>query len=311
MNRYGYACINTELSARRVTANRGMIKRTWLDRGAPYASELALANVIDLRHIVEWNVAHGINVFRVTSDVFPWCSEYDILELPDIEAIAANLDALGKYCVEHDHRLSMHPGQFVCLASPKPDVVDKAVTELENHALVMDLIGAPRSPAAKINIHVGGTYGDPVGTLARFVDNLSRLSEAVRTRLTVENDDKPGCYSVSMLHRGVHEPAGVPIVFDTLHYACGPTDVPVRDAIELAISTWPADVRPTCHHSSSRKLHEDPATRSVAAHSDFIYDPFPVTSRPVDVVLECKAKEQAVFRFVEDLASAGETAMAS
>jgi UV DNA damage endonuclease len=310
-NRYGYACINTHLRAQRISCNRSMIKRTWLARGIKYASELCLANARDLRRIVQWNIDNDIQVYRITSDLFPWASEYRIDDLPDIEAIADVMADTGRLARDSGQRLSMHPGQFVCLASPKPDVVLNAAIDLENHGKMMDLLGQPRSRQAKINIHLGGVYGDHESAMSRFVDNLSLLSDSVLTRLTIENDDKPGCYSTSMLHRGVFERAGVPIVFDTLHYACGPDDLPINEAVELAVSTWPTDVRPTCHHSSSRKLHEDPSQRSIAAHADFIYDTFPTTSRPVDVVIECKAKERGTLRFIEQYVAGERFSLAS
>ena len=51
--RFGYACINNTLQkTEKVQSNRGMIKRTWLKKGMPYASELALINALALRRIV-------------------------------------------------------------------------------------------------------------------------------------------------------------------------------------------------------------------------------------------------------------------
>ena len=57
MYNLGYACINMGLSnqpkSKRVTTNRSMIRRTFLDKGLPYASELALQNCLDLEKIIE------------------------------------------------------------------------------------------------------------------------------------------------------------------------------------------------------------------------------------------------------------------
>ena len=46
----GYACINMTLSGQKpkVTTNRSMIKRTFLERGVEYATELGLQNARDL-----------------------------------------------------------------------------------------------------------------------------------------------------------------------------------------------------------------------------------------------------------------------
>ena len=91
MNNIGYACINMELSeqpkSKRVTTNRSMIKRTFQERGVAYASELALANCRDLLTILKWNEAHGFKFFRLSSELFPWASEYKMSDLPDFDDI--------------------------------------------------------------------------------------------------------------------------------------------------------------------------------------------------------------------------------
>ena len=91
--RFGYACLNMTLGALkpRITCNRGMIRRTFDAKGIPYASELALQNVTDLVSHIQWNHEHGIEVFRITSCLFPWASEYKLQDLPDYEQIVEHL----------------------------------------------------------------------------------------------------------------------------------------------------------------------------------------------------------------------------
>ena len=71
----GYACINMQLSSqpksKRIMTNRSMIRRTFDEKGLPYASELALANCRDLIKILKWNEANNIRFFRLSSDLFP------------------------------------------------------------------------------------------------------------------------------------------------------------------------------------------------------------------------------------------------
>ena len=101
----GYACINMELSnapkAKRITTNRSMIKRTFKAKGLEYASELALANCKDLIKILEWNEAHGIRFFRLSSDLFPWASDYNLCDLPDFDEICDVLQTTGDYIEDH------------------------------------------------------------------------------------------------------------------------------------------------------------------------------------------------------------------
>ena len=95
---FGYACLNTTLQQQKekVTCNRGMIKRTFLAKGLPYASQLALKNTSDLKTIIDWNEKHGVKVFRITSCLFPWSSEYELEQLPDFAEIRKNLETAGQ-----------------------------------------------------------------------------------------------------------------------------------------------------------------------------------------------------------------------
>jgi UV DNA damage endonuclease len=227
----GYACINVCLNKVGITTNRGMIRRTFLERGVQYASQLALQNVQGLLKILEWNVAHDIRVFRITSELFPWVSEYHFEALPDFTGIRTTLEAAGKLPV----RLSTHPGPFNKLAGSGP-TLQNTIKELEIHSQLFDLMGLAPSHWNKINIHVGGAYGDKEGTLRRFAQNFKLLSANLRRRLTVENDDKPGLFTVAELHP-LHETTGIPIVFDYFHHRLHPGGQSEEEAFLTAYET--------------------------------------------------------------------------
>ena len=296
----GYACINETLKKQKISCNRGMIKRTFQAKGIAYASELALANVTDLKKIIEWNNANGISVYRMTSCLFPWFSDYDIFDMPDIDAIVDVMSEAGKIAMDAGQRLSFHPGPFNCLGSHNEKVVLKTIAELDAHAAQMDLMGLPVSPQAKINIHIGGAYGEHDKALARFCDNFKRLAPSTQARLTVENDDRQSMFSTKMLYDGVSKHIGIPIVFDSHHHDLGPQDLDYHDAFHLARQTWiDRAAKQQCHHSNSRKYYEDPSVKATA-HSDWYYTPFEAYDKDVDVVLECKKKELALFKYRED-----------
>ena len=297
----GYACINMTLQKQeKVQCNRGMIKRTFKAKGIEYASELALINVTGLKRVIEWNNANGVKVYRMTSCLFPWFSEYDMFDLPDIDQIADVMAEAGQIAMSAGQRLSFHPGPFNVLASPNENVVVKTIKELNDHSAQMDLMGLPTSPMAKINIHVGGAYGEHDKALARFCKNFGRLNPSTQARLTVENDDKPNLYSTKMLVEGVSNRTGVPVVFDSHHHVLGPQDLDYHDAFYLARQTWnDRGAKQQCHHSNSRKDYEDPSVSRVA-HSDWYYTPFENYDESVDVVLECKKKEVALFKYKAD-----------
>ena len=296
----GYACINTELASQKpkITTNRSMIKRTFQAKGIEYASELACLNVRDLLPILVWNHRHNIKVFRMSSCLFPWASEYDLTSLPDYEEICMHLKEAGDYAKANGIRLSFHPGPFNILASPKEGVVHNSVVDLTMHGEIMDLMGMPRSTYAKINIHVGGAYGDRKSSLERFCNNFSLLPESVQSRLTVENDDRANLYSTRDLYEGVYKQIGIPIVFDYHHHNFCGGGQNEREALETAIDSW-GEIIPTCHYSESACLTEG-KNKVLNAHSDYIYSKINNYGHRLDIVVEAKAKEKAILKYRKD-----------
>ena len=301
MNRMGYACINMQLSNQkpRIYTGRSMIKRTFKSKGIKYASELGLQNTKDLFEIIKWNKENGFDFFRITSNLFPWCSEYKLEDMPDHWEIAGILGEIGKYVDEHDIRITSHPGPFNVLTSPHEHVVENCINDLSVHGEVFDMMGLSRTPYNKINIHIGGVYGDKVSAMERFCTNFHRLPNSVKSRLTVENDDKASMYSVVDLYEGVYKVIGIPIVFDYHHHAFCTGGLSEEDALEVAISTWPTDIVPVVHYSESRQREQEDNKIRPQAHSDYVYDYIDTYDNRVDIMVEAKAKELAVLKYKE------------
>ena len=300
MRNYGYACINKGFSDRpkkqRITTNRTMIKRTFLEKGIGYASELALQNVRDLNTILEWNLENNIYFYRLSSDIIPWASEYEMEELPDYGLILAACMKAGNFARKHGMRLTSHPGPFNKLASPKERVFQLTKTDLSVHGDLFDLIGLPRTPYAKLNIHVGAAYGDKPFALDNFCRNFERLPENVRTRLTVENDDKTSLYSTLELYEGVYKRIGIPIVFDYHHHMLHPGGQTEQEALELALSTW-GDVKPVVHYAESRSIEHGNPKIKPQAHSDLVYNTLNDYGNEFDIMIEAKHKELALLQY--------------
>jgi len=303
MNHLGYACINQGFStlpkSQRITTNRTMIKRTFHDRGIKYASELALQNLRDLHKILEWNLEHDIYFYRLSSDIIPWASEYNIPDMPNFGAIHAAALSAGNFAREHGMRLTSHPGPFNKLASPKERVFQLTKTDLSVNAELFDLIGLPRTPYAKLNIHVGAAYGDKPFALDNFCRNFERLPPAVQSRLTVENDDKVSLYSTKELYDSVYKRIGIPIVFDYHHHMLHPGGQSEQEALELALSTW-GDVKPVVHYAESRAIEHDNPKIKPQAHSDLVYNTLNSYGNVFDIMIEAKHKELALLRYREN-----------
>jgi len=296
--RLGYACINLGLAEEGIKVNRSMMKRSYLSKGIERASELALANVSDMEKIIDWNIRHDIKLYRMSSDMIPWMSEYEIPDLPHYEEIKQILARCGRKVNDQGHRLTYHPGPFNVLASNNPKVLANTEKELRQHGEIMDLLDQPLSPFAKINIHVGGAYGDKLAAMDRFAEAYVQLPETARKRLTVENDDRANLYSVKDL-LWLHAQIKIPIVFDYFHHLFCTGSWDEKEALAAALATWPEDIKPIVHFSSPKQKFEDPAATGTA-HADFLYEMVDFYGRDLDIVLEAKAKEKALLRFKEE-----------
>ena len=293
----GYACINMTLQKKfKITTNRAMIKKTFKQKGIAYASELSELNTRDLLPILKWNYENNIKVFRISSCLIPWGSEFNLEDMPDYEKVSSNLKVAGDYAKEKGIRLSFHPGPFNILTSPKEDVVRNSVIDLTIHGKLMDLLGMPRNHWAKINIHIGATYGDKKSAMDRWCKNFELLPESVKSRLTVENDDKESMYSAKDLYE-IYERLGVPTVFDYHHHKFCAADMSEGEALKLAASTW-GDIKPCCHYSESKSLNEGLNVKP-QAHSDYILQEVKDYGLNLDVVFEAKAKELAILKYRE------------
>lgn len=297
----GYCCINMTLQKeRKVTIGRGMIKKTFGEKGIAYASELALANVKDMVEIIKWNHANGITLYRMSSDMFPWCSEYELKDLPDYEKIKNILKGAGTLARQYGQRLTFHPGPFSVLASANMDVVKKTIKDLNQHGEMMDLLELPRTPYAAINIHVNTTAPNKEDAMKRFCANFMLLDRSVQSRLVVENDDKESQYTVEDLYEHVYSVIKVPITFDYHHHWCHPGALSQQEALRLASKSWPKTIKQLVHFSSCKTIHEDATQTNKRAHADYIYDHIDDYGLDIDVEIEAKAKELAVFRYVNE-----------
>jgi UV DNA damage endonuclease len=274
----------------KITTNRGMIRKTFDTKGLSYVSELVIQNIQDLIEVIKWNHRNGIHFYRMSSDMFPWMSEYEFTDLPNFDKIKNLLSGVGVLAEKYDQRLSFHPGPFNVLCSPKEDVVIKTIRELDKHSQIMNMMGLSKTPYNKINIHVGGVYGDKQSALERWCYSFNFLSDDTKSRLTIENDDKTSAYTVSDLMY-IHQQTGIPIVFDYHHHSCHPDGMSHKDALTLAVSTWPDGIVPAVHVSEPR---DDSNPR---AHHDYVKNEVNTYGFDIDIMMEAKQKELAVLEY--------------
>lgn len=275
-----------------VKAIAGMERSAALDKLA----RLCVANADALLASLQFCVENGIGCFRINSQILPVKTHVDcgyrIADLPKGDEIVNRFKACGEFAKANDIRTCFHPDQFVVLNSPRPDVVERSIEELECQSEVAEWVGAD-----VVNIHGGGAYGDKAAALSRFADTLSKLSDRVRSRLTVENDDR--IYSPEDL-LPLCRSEKIPLVYDVHHHRCNNDNLSTEEATEQACATWNRE--PMFHISSPLEGWDRPKPNR---HHDFIdIADFPETwrARSITVEVEAKAKEVAVLQLKRQLA---------
>lgn len=300
MKNIGYCCIPMGCNQNKpkkdhLLVNRGMVRRTFDAKGLPYVSELIILNLKDTLKVLDYNIKNNIFIYRLSSDSFPWMSEYKFQDLPKFPAIQSYLTLIGNKIKDNNIRVSYHPGPFNVLASENQSVVNKTIDELNKHSELMDLMGLEQSTFYPINIHINTTQPTREDAAKRFCEGFNKLSDSCKKRLTIENDDKLSQYSVKMLYDTVHSVIGIPIVFDQHHFNYGPQDQSMEEALRLAHSTW--STRAMTHMSSPKTLEDN--TGKQTAHADYIYEEIKTFGLDFDTEIEAKAKDLAVIRYRE------------
>ena len=258
-------------------------------------SRLCMENADALLAALQYCSDNGIGCFRINSQILPIKTHptygYVIADLPEGVEIIRRFKECGEFVKKHKLRTCFHPDQFVVLNSPRLDVVEKSVQELEYQAEVAEWVGAD-----VINIHGGGAYGDKEKALADFARNLDRLSVRVRSRLTVENDDK--IFTPADL-LPICKATGIPLVYDVHHHRCNPDGLSIEQATKKAVATWNRE--PMFHLSSPIEGWDGPKPER---HHDFIdVNDFPDCWRrkKITVEVEAKAKEVADLKLWTEL----------
>ena len=295
MIRLGLCCQFLEAPIKfRTTTAKSVLKLPKPKQQARLA-EICHHNAMSLSQAIEYCSDNGIGSFRVNSQILPLKTHpdcgYELFDLPDGPSIQQAFCKCRELATKNNFRLTFHPDQFVVINSPREEVVASSIAELEYQSEVAEWIGADC-----VNIHAGGAYGNKQASLQRFGINLSKLSNRVRDRLTVENDDR--LYTPSDL-LPLCQAEGVPLVYDVHHHRCNPDDLTIEQATIRASKTWNRE--PLFHISSPR---DDWKAANPRPHHDFInLRDFPHEWDGLDatVEVEAKAKEVAIKKLQTSL----------
>jgi UV DNA damage endonuclease len=282
--RIGYPCINRSIGC--------SASRTF--RLVSYTGErirnTVQENLSCLSRILAYNVRHGMLFFRITSDLVPFAS-HPVCTFPWQDEFSEIFEKTGEYIRQHGFRISMHPDQFVLLNAPGKGILQRSIDDLMYQVQVLDLMGLDNS--AKVQVHIGGVYGDKPAGIDRFVKQYDLLDTAIRDRLVIENDER--LYTLSDC-LAIHERTGIPVIADAFHHSLFNNGEQFTTLLDPVRKTWKIkDGIPMVDYSS-----QEPGKR-VGAHAGHIvaedFRQFLKETRPVDfdIMLEIKDKEKSAL----------------
>jgi len=284
----GYPCINLTLACRGTKTFR-------LKSYSEQSLIQTVENNLDcLLQILKFNAMRNIAFFRISSDLVPFAS-HPVNTYNWQQHFKSKFEQIGAFIKKNNMRISMHPDQFTLINSLKEDIFQRSARELDYHAAVLDLLQLGAS--AKIQIHVGGIYQDKKASMQRFTMRFSKLSNSIRRRLVVENDDRlfniADCLQIS-------EETGVPVLFDVFHHRVNSASATVSQALNLAQRTWKAktDGIQMVDYSSQRLGGSQRAHAQSIDLGDFGFFLNETKPADFDVMLEIKDKEKSAIKAV-------------
>lgn len=311
--RFGYVAMSTVVSnaspSKTMTAT-GFAKLEDREAAIRKLERLGAENIRNSLRLLRHNRAHDIRLYRFSSKLIPLAG-HELLEGWDpIAALAPEFAELGEYVRLHRMRTSFHPDHFTVLSTPRQEVLRSSAADLGRHHAMLEAMGLNGN--AKCNIHIGGTYGDKKAAMERFVRHFGELPPEVRGRITLENDDKTYTARETL---EVAERVGVPMVLDLHHHAVNNEGEGAEELWPRILRTWEGageDPEPSLGLSAlPPKIHvsSPKSSKDIRAHADYV-EAAPLAeflrliaplTPALDVMIEAKMKDGALFRLMEEL----------
>jgi UV DNA damage endonuclease len=260
---------------------------------------IARENLKNTQRLFFHNQAHDIKVFRITSKLIPLAT-HPVTENWDwFNEVKDELQTMGEYARKNGFRLSAHPDHFTLLNSPREDVTEASIRDLEYHLRILDGMGLDSS--AKLVIHVGGSYKNKEASIDRFIENYKLLSSDLKRRLILENDDK--IYTTRDV-LGLCQELKIPMVLDIHHHWCNNHNDDIGNYLEDIFTTWDGETRPPKIHLSSPKDEKHFRSHANNVEASFLLDFLAQAKqldRDFDVMIEAKNKDLALFTLMTEL----------
>lgn len=263
--------------------------------------KIARQNLLNTLRILRHAVANGIYVYRITSKLIPLAT-HPLADFWDWQnELAGELKDLGDFIKNNKVRVSAHPDHYTIINSPKEDVFQASVKDLEYHHKIFAGMGIGNQ--AKLVLHTGGSYKDKSSSKDRFITNYQKLDIHLQERIVLENDDKT--YTAEEV-LAICETLGIPMVLDLHHHQCNPGTTNLSLLLPRIFATWQGTEQVPKIHLSSPKSSKQFRSHADNIDPEYFLEFLPTVkdiNQDFDVMIEAKHKDVALFNFMEKMRS--------
>lgn len=294
--RLGYACISKTLS--NVTTSSTVTYTTFQKNKDYKKIDTAIkSNLNALKEILTYNIKNNIHFFRLSSKLIPLATKSDVI-FDYIDPYKDYYNSIAKIIKDNKLRIDFHPDEFCVLNSTKSEVVKNSIAILEYH---YNLLKALEIKNKILVLHIGGNTFGKKNSISRFINNFNTLSKDIQESIAIENDDKifniRDCVYIS-------KNINVPVILDYHHHICNHDELDINDYLKDILSSW-HNTTPKMHFSSPKNKTK----KDFRSHNDYInvdafinfIDILKPFNHDVDIMIEAKAKDEALFRLVREL----------
>lgn len=291
--RLGYVALSKTLD---ITSSKTITYTNYIkENNINKIDELIIENLKNLKEILIYNIKNNIHFFRITSKLIPLATKDDVC-FDYIKKYQKYYDEIKELIIKYNLRIDAHPDQFAVLNSTNKDVLKKTTTILEYHYNILDALGIKNKV---IILHVGSSVFGKENSIKRFINNFNKLPLYLKESIALENDDK--IYNIEDVLK-ICEVLNIPCVLDYHHHVCNHNNINLD--FKKIFSSW-KKMTPKIHFSSPKSM----AKKDFRSHNDYInsldfinfIEKIKDLNFDLDIMLEAKAKDEALFRLVREL----------
>lgn len=296
--RLGYACLSKTLS--NVTSSTPFTYTEYLkNNDFNKLNDIIYSNLSNLSQLIDYNIKNNIHFFRLSSKIIPLATKSDVI-FNYFDHFKNLYQVIGDKIHKSNMRVDFHPDQFCVLNSTKEEVIQNAIEILKYHYHLLDYLNIKDKV---IVLHIGSSVFGKENSKRRFINNFKKLPLDIQKCIVIENDDK--IFNVKDCIDIFHE-IETPIVLDYHHHVCNNdnNNIVLDDYLVTILNSW-KKTTPKIHFSSPKNKTK----KDFRSHNDYInsddfiqfINKLKSYGIDVDIMIEAKAKDEALFRLVREL----------